>query len=130
MDINQKTPMITKALQETVNDEEHIKKIYFDFTGNHYFTVHKYVHEGNDTEGQKKNGLYGRIDVRTVASVQTGREITIKTPIMKTRIVKQMTREEVLNAESVSNLLSPSLMNTLTPAEQDAVKKIRAGAHA
>lgn len=123
---------ISKSLQETVQEHEHIDQVHFDAKGNHYLNVHEFKYEPKKTDdketrkkGEEANGLYGRIHVKNVVNNDTGSSFQIKYPIVTTKIVESVDREDILKAEPVSDLSIN--FGSLSEAEQAAVMQIRYG---
>jgi hypothetical protein len=106
---------ISKSLQNTVGENPHIDYVHFDTEGNHHFNVH-----------ESENGeLYARIEVKTKKD-QNAREFKITTPILKSKIVESLSREQLLGMPAESDLTLIGI-NDLTPAEQKAIAKMRQG---
>lgn len=107
--------IISQGLQNTVDQNSHIDYVHFDAEGNHHFNVHE--HDDGD--------LYARIHQQTVKD-KNSREFNIATPIIKSKIVESLTREQVLSMQATSDLAVIGV-NDLTPAEQRAIAKMRQG---
>ena len=110
---------VKKSLQETVASHPNVAVVYFDERGNHYFNVHEY--HGTNGKG-KLVGLYGHIHVRTLKS-NDGIVYEEHTPNATTLIVSQLTRDEVLNASTVSDL--EINLGNLSPDEISAIQSMR-----
>lgn len=123
---------VSRSLQETVAENPHIDQVHFDGDGNHYFNVHE--HDGADfvgTDGKKVKsevkGLYARIQINNVVD-NNGRKYDFRIPIVKTKIVESVDREDILAADAVSDMeLSQALIATLTPDMQNSIKAIISG---
>lgn len=115
---------ISKSLQETVAENPHIDLIHFDANGNHHFNVHDHIE--NVKGKNENNGKYARIHVTSFVDNKLGVLKKVSTPIMNTKIVETLTREDVLNAEAESDLNLLGLTG-LTEAEKKAIAKMRKG---
>lgn len=117
---NESAITVKQSLKETVSTHPNIGVVYFDEKGNHYFNVHEY--RGTNGRSEKVQGLYGHIHVRTLKD-KNGIQFEEHTPNPVTKITSQLTRDEVLNAEAVSDLAIN--LGNLTPDEIRAVQDMR-----
>lgn len=78
---------ISKSLRETVESNPNISEVHFNADGGHHLNV--YPHGGV---------LYGRITETTVMDTKTNKPKKLRAPLLKTRIVESVTREQVLAA--------------------------------
>jgi len=111
---------ISKELQDTVATHPNIDFVHFDVQGNHHFNVHE--HKPTDKKDKTSGGLYARIHTRNLID-EDGRKFQNRTPIIATKIVESLTRKEILDAETTSNL--EVNFSGLTDAEKEAIKKMR-----
>lgn len=104
---------ISKELQETVKAHPHIKEVHFTDNGHHFFNVHKI-----------DSDKYGRTSVETVkVSTKDGLEVkTRNVPVEETKIVKSLSREEVLKAKVEGGDKADGAAEKLK-AENEALKK-------
>jgi hypothetical protein len=92
--------IITPELQSTVRSNQHIDKVHFDAKGRHYFNVHDLP---NDKDA-KDTGLYGSGLFSHNQVIPGKTNIDKLTEIISkgdpdTKIVKTMTRDEILSAK-------------------------------
>lgn len=80
---------ISKDLQNTVIANDHIDAVHFTAAGHHYFNVHEH-----------KGDKYGQIAETTILD-KNSKQIKVKTPMLSTKIVESVLREEVCNCEAV-----------------------------
>lgn len=83
-------PRITRALQETVVSHEGIKTVHFDQMGNHHLNAYPQTIVLTDKEGKI-----------------TGKKVNpavLMAPGNREKIVKSMTRDEVMAADTVEDL--------------------------
>ena len=82
---------ISKELAETVESHPNVQEVHFAADGHHYFNVFKHGKEN-----------YGRI-----ATVPTkdkdGKVIQVKAPILETRIVETLSREDICGGSAPDN---------------------------
>jgi|GEM_PF-3460907 len=113
--------IVSKDLQETVATHPNIKEIYYDASGNHYFMKYPYV--SDDKTKKELNGDYAVILEQHVQSRKDGKIYLLRSPVRNTKIVKTISREDILKAKATT--LSLSGTSGLTPEEIEAVNKIR-----
>lgn len=103
---------ISKALQDTVKEHEHIDKVYFDAVGNHYFNAH--VHKAT-LKGDDSSGTYARIHIQNMVD-ENGKKRVLTNPIASSKIVEIVDREDILKANAQSDLLlSDAMIANLDP---------------
>ena len=104
---------ISQALKDTVRNNKHIKNVYFNEAGDHFFSaheieVHKVDDDGVSIEVKKVKSLPGaklgivKIKEKTRLGMNL---ISKKVNVEYVPIDKTMTREEILSCKSVSILM-------------------------
>ena len=98
------TPEISKELQATIASHPNISEVHFDESGRYYFISHKL----QDKKDSKTWNLYGKgkyshsKKIEGIFNVDNVSE-QIAIGQADTLIVETLTREEILDAEAVSN---------------------------
>lgn len=85
---NNSNIVISPELRNTVLKKDSIKEVHFTAKGAHYFNAHRH------TDGTK----YGHIPQTSIMDGK-GKSTVVKSPILSTRIVKTLTRAQILGVE-------------------------------
>lgn len=111
---------VSRELQDTLELNQGINEVHFDLDGNHHFNVHTFKAEKGESDSL--NGMYARIHIQNLVN-KDAQKFTVKTPIIKTKIIETLTRKEVLNAKITGGAELISLAPVkLTKAEIETAK--------